>query len=198
MHPQCGFLVRSFRTTNDCSELKDFSRYEKHLNSTLSKEIGSLDRKSGTALQSAYERHRNGNDFVATVLSRVSKAESQRAATWLLKKHLETGNSLTAAECRIVISALTDQDHWESRLHLLQCLSYLDIHEDDCVRLESFLNASIRSENKFVRAWAYNGFNELALRFPRYRKAVDGMLARVSESEAASVRARIRNILKNR
>ncbi|MXW53944.1 MAG: hypothetical protein F4X44_00835 [Gammaproteobacteria bacterium] len=165
---------------------------------SLSEEIGSWDRKSAVALQSVYERYCADEDFVSTILTYITQEESQRAATWLLKKHLETGNTLAAAECRIVISAVIDQDHWESKLHLLQCLPYLDIHEDDCVGLESFLNASIRSENKFIRAWAYNGFNELALSFPRYRKKVDGMLAHGIESEAASVRARIRNILKNR
>ncbi|MCY3883689.1 MAG: hypothetical protein OXG24_02110 [Gammaproteobacteria bacterium] len=166
--------------------------------SSLSEEIYSCDEKSAVALQSVYKRHCSKEDFVSTILTHVTPAESQRAATWLLKKHLETGNSLSAAQCRIVIRALIDQDHWESKLHLLQCLPYLDIHKDDCVGLESFLIASVRSENKFIRAWAYNGFNELALSFPRYRKKVDGMLAHGIESEAASVRARIRNILKNR
>ena len=124
--------------------------------------------------------------------------ESQRAATWLLKKHVEAGNCLSAADCRPVIGVPSDQVHWESQLHVLQCLPYLDIREDGCVDLDSFLDACIKSEKKFVRAWAYSGFNELAMRFPRYRDEVDGMLARASESEAASVRARIRNIMKSR
>ncbi len=168
------------------------------MTSALSVEIGSWDGKSTAALQSTYERHRAEEDFVAKILAHVADVESQRAATWLLKKHVEAGNSLTAADCRTVFSVLSDQDHWESKLHVLQCLSYLDIREDDCVGLENFLDTCIKSEKKFVRAWAYNGFNELAIRFPRYREAVDGMLARAGESEAASVRARIRNILKSR
>lgn len=132
------------------------------------------------------------------MLANIANIDSQQAASWLLKKHLEMGNSLSAADCRTVIGVLSDQDHWECKLHLLQCLPYLQILEEDCSRVEKFLNTCIKSENKFVRAWAYNGFNELALRFPRYRKEVDGMLARANESEAASVRARIRNILKSR
>lgn len=161
----------------------------------LSEEIGSWDGKYAAALQSIYERHRDEANFVATILAHVADVESQRAATWLLKKHLEAGNSLTYAECRTVFDVLSDQDHWESKLHVLQCLPYLDIREDDRVSLEEFLDACIRSEKKFVRAWAYNGFNELSMRFPRYREKVDDMLAQASESEAASVRARIRNIL---
>lgn len=168
------------------------------MTSALSEEIGSWDGKSTAALHATYERHRAEGNFVAMILAHIADVKSQRAATWLLKKHLEAGNSLSAAECRTVFGVLFDQDHWESKLHVLQCLPYLDIREDDCGGLESFLDACIRSEKKFVRAWAYNGFNELSIRFPRYQEQVDGMLARGGESEAASVRARICNILKSR
>ena len=165
---------------------------------TLSEEIGSWDGKSAAMLQSTYERHCAEEGFVATILGHIVDVELQRAATWLLKKYLETGNSVTASACRTIFGALSVQEHWESKLHMLQCLPYLEIPEDESAGLERFLEACLESDNKFVRAWAYNGFSELSLRFPRYRERVDGMLARAVVSEAASVRARIRNILKRR
>ncbi len=165
---------------------------------TLLEEIASWDGKSATALQSTYERHSDDEDFVATVLEHIADVELQRAATWLLKRHLEAGNSLSPGDSRAILGVLSDQEHWESRLHLLQCLPYLDIPEDQSTGLEQFLDSCLESDNKFLRAWAYNGFNELALRLPSYRDEVNLMLARASESEAASVRARIRNILKSR
>jgi len=165
---------------------------------TLSEEIASWDGKSAAVLQATYERHSAEMGFVATILAHISDVESQRAATWLLKRHLEAGNSLSVAGCRTVLGRLSVQEHWEAKLHILQCLPYLDIPEDDIVGLEQFLEACLESERKFVRAWAYNGLNELALRFPRYREKVDGMLARAGESESASVRARIRNMRKRR
>ena len=168
------------------------------MTSTLSEEIGSWDGKTVAALRSTYERHRAEEDFVATILAHVVHVASQRAATWLLKKHVQAGHALSAAECRTVLGVLSDQDHWESQLHVLQCLPYLEIREDDCAGLEKFLHACIKSEKSFVRAWAYNGFNELSIRFPRYREEVDRMLARASTSETTSVRARIRNILSGR
>ena len=160
--------------------------------------MAAWDGKSAAALQSIYERHCAEENFVATILEHLAKAKSQRAATWLLKKHLESGNVLTAAERRAIIGGLSLQEHWESKLHMLQCIPWLNIAEEDCAALERFLDAGVRSDRKFVRAWAYNGFNELSLRFPRYRKMTDRMLARAGETEAASVRARIRNILKSR
>ncbi|MDE0122107.1 MAG: hypothetical protein OXS33_10310 [bacterium] len=165
---------------------------------TLLEEIASWDGKSATALQSTYERHSDDEDFLATVLEHIADVELQRAATWLLKRHLEARNSLSPGDSRAILGVLSDQEHWESRLHLLQCLPYLDIPEDQSTGLEQFLDSCLESDNKFLRAWAYNGFNELALRLPSYRDEVNLMLARASESEAASVRARIRNILKSR
>ena len=163
---------------------------------TLLEEIASWDGKSVAALRSTYERHGAQEYFIATVLKCLADDDLQRAATWLLKKHLEDGHSLAATGCRAVWRSLSVQEHWESRLHLLQCIPYLAVSEDDCAYLERFLDTCLASDNKFVRAWAYNGFHELSLRNPRYRVRVDRMLDRASESEAASVRARIRNIRK--
>ncbi len=164
----------------------------------LTTDLGAWDGKSAAVLQSMYERHSADADFLPTILAHLGDVNLQRAATWLLKRHLELGNSLSADACRTVLGSLAFQQHWESRLHLLQCLPLLSVAEEDRDDLKTFLDACVRSDQKFVRAWAYNGFNELALRFPQYREAVDQMLARASESEAASVRARIRNLRKRR
>ena len=166
------------------------------MTTTLSEEIASWDGRSVAVLGSIYERHSGEEGFVANILADISDVELQRAATWLLKNYLEEGNSLSTAGCRAILGSLSVQEHWESKLHVLQCLPYLEIPESDSIDLENFLDACLESDRKFVRAWAYNGFNELALRFPRHREKVDGMLARAGESESAAVRARIRNIRK--
>ena len=164
----------------------------------LTEELGAWDGRSSAALQSIYERHSVDGNFVATILAHVADLNLQRAATWLLKRHLELGNPLSAPECHSILGSLSAQHDWESRLHLLQCLPYLSIADEDRAGLERFLEECVGSDRKFVRAWAYSGYNELALRFPQYREAVDGMLARASASESASVRARIRNLRRER
>ena len=178
--------------------VSDSTSQEPDVTTALSEAIASWDGKSVTALQSTYERHCDEEDFVATILAHIADVELQRAATWLLKKHLEAGNSLSDADCRALFGGLSVQEHWESKLHILQCLPNLNVSEDDRVGVEKFLDVCLGSDKKFVRAWAYNGFSELSRRFPGYRERVDGMLARASESESASVRARIRNIRKHR
>ena len=165
---------------------------------TLLEEIVSWDNRSVTVLQSTYQRHSDEDDFLATILGHIADVELQRAGTWLLKRHLEGGNSLSPGDSRSILGALSDLKHWESKLHILQCLPYLEIPEDQSAGLERFLDSCLEGDNKFLRAWAYNGFNELSLRFPRYREEVNRMLARAGQSESASVRARIRNMLKGR
>lgn len=59
-----------------------------------------------------------------------------------------------------------------------------------------FLRNCLISDNKFVRAWAYNGFYELALQYPAYKTEVKKFLDMAMKDEAASVKARVRNILK--
>ena len=142
----------------------------------LTEELGAWDGKSTAALQSIYRRHCADEDFVATTLVLVADVNLQRAATWMLKRHQELGNPLSARECRSILGSLSVQQDWESKLHLLQCLPYLSIADEDRVGIEQFLDACVRSDKKFVRAWAYSGYHELALRFPQYREAVDACL----------------------
>ena len=164
----------------------------------LTEELRAWDGRSTAALRSIHERHSVEEDFVAAILVHLADANLQRAATWLVKRHLELGNPLSAPECRSILGSLSAQQDWESRLHLLQCLPYLSIADEDRPDLERFLEACVRSDRKFVRAWAYSGYHELALRFPQYRETVEATLARAAASETASVLARIRNLRKRR
>jgi len=105
---------------------------------------------------------------------------------------------LSSAELKLVFQCLPDLIEWETKLHVLQCLSYLTVGKQDVPPLETFLRECLASENKFVRAWAYNGFYELSLQYPQFQVEVDQLLQQALEDEAASVKARVRNILKQR
>jgi hypothetical protein len=59
-----------------------------------------------------------------------------------------------------------------------------------------FLRTCLADENKFVRAWAYNGFYLLSQQYPEYQQETEQFFAMAMRDEAASVKARIRNILK--
>jgi len=59
--------------------------------------------------------------------------------------------------------------------------------------VEIFLRVCLLDNNKFVRAWAYKGFYELAVQYPKETRQFFEMAMR---DEAPSVKSRIRNIMK--
>ena len=59
-----------------------------------------------------------------------------------------------------------------------------------------FLRNCLVDNNKFVRAWAYNGFYELAVQYPEYEKETKQFFEMAMRDEAPSVKSRIRNIMK--
>ncbi|QGQ30444.1 hypothetical protein [Gimesia maris] len=149
-------------------------------------------------LQSLYDRISGEPEFCNALVKLLADPERQQAASWLLKQALETGQDVTRMDWSPYYRSLSELQNWETQLHLLQCLPYLTIDTREVKQLEPFLRRCLQSENKFVRAWGYNGFNELALQHADFKPEVDSLLAAALEEEAPSVKARIRNILKQR
>ncbi len=134
--------------------------------------------------------------FVASLTGCMTSNELQVGATWLLKHALESGCSMTPAQRRNFTLSLKALEDWEARLHALQCFPLDAIDWKQRRAVEAFVRNNLKDSAKFVRAWAYNGFYELALRFPEYREEALLVLEEGAREEAASVRARIRNVLK--
>ncbi|MFH1303970.1 MAG: hypothetical protein ABIK07_23185 [Planctomycetota bacterium] len=164
----------------------------------LPQEIANWDGKSVEALQAIYDCHGLEAEFGAALIPLLKEPGLARGASWLLKRYLEEGSVLTAADVKRVFQSLPDLVEWETSLHLLQSLSYLTIGKRDVKQVEAFLRRCLASDNKFVRAWAYNGFYELSLQHPLFQAETDQLLEQALEDEAASVKARVRNILKQR
>ena len=149
-------------------------------------------------LQTVYDRHAADPELGMKLVSFFTDEELRKPASWLLKRYLETGQTLAVSEAKPVFRSLPDLEDWVTRLQVLQSLPYLTIGKREVRRLEPFLRDCLESQNKFVRAWAYNGFYELALQHPSFQKEVDRLLEQALEDEAASVKARVRNILKQK
>lgn len=113
-----------------------------------------------------------------------------------MKKHLESNHSLSRAEIAIIYRLAPNLHALEAKLHILQSMAYMPVGEQEKQGVEVFLRNCLISDNKFVRAWAYNGFYELALQYPEYKAEVKNFLSMAMKDEAASVKARVRNILK--
>lgn len=164
----------------------------------IQQEIANWDGTSVEVLQAIYDCHGLEAEFGTALVPLLKEPKLERGASWLLKQHLEAGGVLAAADVKRVFQSLPDLIEWETQLHLLQSLPYLTIGKRDVKQVEVFLRRCLASENKFVRAWAYNGFYELSLQHPQFQAEADQLLEQALEDEAASVKARVRNILKQR
>lgn len=133
-----------------------------------------------------------------TALAKRDDAKLQAGATWLLKHLQDEGMTYSAKQSDALLALLDDVSHWEARLHLLQILPALTLPKERKAALYRLLTGGdyLQSPNKFIRAWTYNALAVLAAQFPALRKAVAPLLAAAQEDEAASVRARLRKVMK--
>ncbi|MES9854708.1 MAG: hypothetical protein ABW170_23100 [Candidatus Thiodiazotropha sp. L084R] len=163
---------------------------------SIKQDIERWDGKSASDIGAVYDNYHIKPDFLDITLLLKSDVSYQKGATWLLKKWLESGNQLQAEHIKNVYSSLQLLKDWESKLHILQSIPYMPIDKNEKLSVESFLRGTLTDSNKFVRAWSYNGFYELAKQYPEYAEKVKQLFEMALSDEAASVRARIRNIMK--
>lgn len=124
------------------------------------------------------------------------EAKFQAAATWLLKRFQEGRASFSSTHVVDILNLFNHVTYWEARLHLLQMLPEFTIPATQKELLHRVLLDGLNDTNKFVRAWSYQGLASLAEQYDEFRAEVIGLLEVAQQEEAASVKARIRNIRK--
>ena len=143
-----------------------------------------------------YGRYAHTPSFISELTLLISQETTQSGATWLLKHYLEAKQPLGQAYINEIYRALPLLVKWDAKLHVLQSIQFMPIANSVNGRLHTFFHACLTEKNKFVRAWAYNGFYELALQHLEYIAEAQTLLESAQQEEAASVKARVRNILK--
>lgn len=143
-----------------------------------------------------FNRHGSKKDFVGNLIELIENDELQKGATWLLKAYTDQGSKFSKSESNKILSRLSSLHSWEAKLHVLQCLPSISISAKHKQSLEYFIRFALIDKNKFVRAWSYNGFYLLSQKYSEYEEEAKKFLEMAMRDEAASVKARIRNILK--
>ena len=116
----------------------------------------------------------------------------------MIKHALEDGQSFSQVQTAELIRQVNDLEHWTAILHVLQCAGYWSIPSRSRKRWETFVRAQLEHVKPFVRAWAYDSYCHLAQQHPEYRNRCRELLQNVDDQEAASVKARIRNLRKEK
>ena len=159
-------------------------------------EIEQWDGKSANDIGKIYCSHCHDALFTSKIIELIGNESLQKGATWLLKRYLENENEISKVEISDIYKNLTTLEQWESKLHILQSLPFIPIPKSKKKKVEVFLRKCLIDNNKFVRAWAYNGFYELAVQFPEYKSETKQFFEMAMRDEAPSVKSRIRNIMK--
>lgn len=118
----------------------------------IEQEIARWDGKSAADISAVFERFKDESSFVTALIDLSNKNELQKGTTWLLKRCLENGGSLSAEQVRRLVGLLPLPGNWEARLHVLQCISFVRIAHADRKTVERFLEKCLA---------------DLSLRWPR-------------------------------
>jgi hypothetical protein len=79
---------------------------------------------------------------------------------------------------------------WQSQLHICQSISYVTVPADLSPDLERWLRPLLDAPRPFLRAWAVDAMCRV---YGASRK-VTALLKKMETDDAASVRARVRNL----
>ncbi len=161
---------------------------------SIEQEITNWDGKSASDINAIYLRHKDSNKFVTRIIDISKQVTMQKGATCLLKRYFESGQIVTSTEVAMLFGILPKIETWESKLHILQCMPYVQIGETEKDTVETFLRICLIDSNKFVRAWAYSGFYELSVQYPEYATEAMQFIVMAKRDEVPSVKARIRQI----
>jgi len=171
-----------------------------HSTRSLRQELESWDEKDTDAIRAVYEHQHGKRGFLGSLIRLSSENYLEIAASWLVKHHLEQhdpAHALTASQAKSWFAAANQFEHWQARLHALQTMALFEVPSGSVRDAKRLIERGLADENKFVRAWAYNGFVVLATTHPRFRVEAEQLLEDAEHTEtAASVRARIRQIRK--
>jgi hypothetical protein len=165
---------------------------------SLRSDIADWDCKSADDIRAVYDEHVRKRGFLKNIVSLTGEAELAVGTTWLLKNHFDEGGEPLSDALAFELFGYTDRlARWEARLHLLQCMQHVAVPTKRAQRVERFVSGCLSEETKFVRAWAYSAYHDLAASHPRYRaQATDLLEDALATETAGSVLARVRKVMK--
>lgn len=164
---------------------------------TLSEQLAHWDGKAVDILEFLYQQKCTSDDFIHQLVCLTVDKHCSVAATWLLKYHVDKGGVFDPKEVTILYSHCSLFSSWQAKLHVLQVLHVMPIQYAEKAVLEHFLRSCLSDENKFLRAWAYNGLYLFAKQYPQYQNEATAFFKLAMRDESASVKARVRKIMNN-
>jgi hypothetical protein len=159
-------------------------------------QLKDFDGKHGDVIERILAEYNSSKSPINELVLLIADDEEniQIGATWLLKRLAETGARFKPKQLIALFDLLPGLDNWVTKLHVCQMLQYVEIPDESKKKVAWFLEQNLLGKNKFVKAWSYNGFYELAKQHREYYDTAIEHLERAEAEKAASIKARLRSI----
>lgn len=125
----------------------------------------------------------------------LNNKELEHSTSWLIKHHFDNGYILRDEQIENVVNKMSELTFWGSKLHLLQILPKIELSKKQADRIEPEIRRLLTSENKFLKAAAYEAYFEIAKLFPELKNEFKILCNERLSRESASVKVKIRRIL---
>ncbi|MGJ8528172.1 hypothetical protein [Maritalea sp.] len=157
--------------------------------------ILSFDGKHVDELKLAVKNGISGAEWhqVATYFSHPD-TRLQASATWLVKTALEQSKPVPSDVVDSLLSNSALLTGWEAKLHLLQSIQFLDIDDAQTQNVRGFIKSCEASSKTLLRVWALDAFVRLNCNDEIGVDIAKGKTQSALKDDAASMRARARNL----
>ncbi|SFA84529.1 hypothetical protein SAMN05421688_1097 [Poseidonocella pacifica] len=158
----------------------------------LREELIEYDGQSVSMLSEISTRHLGRTGFLSELTDLASDDDPgvSEGATWIIRDLLEGGQSLLSQDVERLVGGLGDITAWQAQLHVCQSMGYISVSGEAALTLECWLTALLDAPRPFLRAWAVDAL----CRLRPASSDTHALLKRMETDEAASVRARVRNL----
>lgn len=171
--------------------------------SALADQVEQWDSKDAVYIKRVYANHFEHQGFHESLISLFPSIEHQDGATWLFKHAIDEGDlvpeSIDPQLITTMCASLDALNTWPAQLHVLQILSLVPIPESCTDPIETFARSCMTCKKTFVRAWSYSALYAATRNdHKKHAKTVTLLESTLKDDSApASVKARIRNVLKS-
>jgi len=115
-------------------------------------------------------------------------------ASWLLLDHLNSGKKLNERQTEQLAKSVPALMEWPEQLHAAQMVRHLELSLTSAKLLVQEMENLLTHERPFLRAWSLDALWHIAAIYPEFADRAKTALARAHDDNAASVRARARNL----
>jgi len=163
----------------------------------LSKELSKCDRKHTDHLIEIYQNNQGKPEFLDKIIDvYVSCDDLEHSTTWLIKHFIDNGTKLSQTQADKVLANISKLDFWESKLHILQITPKINLTLKNAKLIEPSVNTMMKSDKKFVKAAAYEAYFEIVKLIPELRNEFTILCENALETESASIKSKVKRILK--